>query len=403
MATAYQNAMEQLRRASEIAELNKDVLFKLQSPDRFVQVSIPIRMDSGELKVFTGYRVQYDNTMGPYKGGIRFHNDTDLDEVKALSFWMTIKCSVVGIPLGGGKGGVTVDSKVLSENEIEKLSRGFVKKLKGIIGRDIDIPAPDVYTTPKIMAIMADEIGDKAVFTGKPIENGGSLGRDKATALGAFYVFEKAIEKLSLSKDSRVVIQGFGNAGAVFAKILFDAGYKIIAVSDSKGAITSNSGLNIDEVLKYKENTGSVINFEDSMTITNQELLELDCDVLALCALENQVTDNNANNIKAKIVFELANGPVTPEADSILKSKEILLLPDVLTNAGGVTVSYFEWLQNINDESWSLEEVNTKLKEIMYKSFDEIYDIANAKDIDFRMAAFVSALKRIEAKMIPHL
>lgn len=403
MATAYQNAMEQLRRASKIAELNKDVLFKLQSPDRFVQVSIPIRMDNGELKIYTGYRVQYDNTMGPYKGGIRFHPDTDLDEVKALSFWMTIKCSVVGLPLGGGKGGITIDPKVLSENEIEKLSRGFVKKLKGVIGRDVDIPAPDVYTTPKIMAIMADEIGDKAVFTGKPIENGGSLGRDKATALGAFYVFEKAIEKLELQKDSRVVIQGFGNAGAVFAKILFDAGYKIITVSDSRGAIFSDVGLNIDEVLKHKEQTGSVIDFQNTKTITNEELLELNCDVLALCALENQIHDKNVNNIKAKIVFELANGPVTPEADSVLKSKNILVLPDVLTNAGGVTVSYFEWLQNINDGSWSLEEVNSKLKEIMYKSFDEIYDISKTKDIDFRMAAFVSALKRIEVKMIPNL
>ena len=391
--------MKQLRNAGEIVNLNKDVLLKLQNPDKFIQVSIPVRMDNGELKVFIGYRVQYDNTMGPYKGGIRFHFDTDLSEVKALAFWMTIKCSVVGIPLGGGKGGITVDSKLLSENEIEKLSRGFVQKIKDIIGRDKDIPAPDVYTTPKIMAIMADEFGDFASFTGKPIENGGSLGRDNATAQGAFYIFEKAIEKLGLQRDSRVVIQGFGNAGAVFAKILFDSGYKIIAVSDSKGGIFSGQVLNIDEILKFKENTGSVINFQDTKNITNKELLELDADVLALCALENQITSENAENIKAKIVFELANGPVTPEADLILKSREILLLPDVLTNAGGVTVSYFEWLQNIKNEKWSLEEVNSKLKEIMYKSFNEIYDIAREKNINFRMAAFVSALKRIASKM----
>jgi len=399
MRSAYQNAMEQLQKAAEIASLDKNVLLKLQSPDRFVTTSIPVKMDSGELKIFTGYRVQYDNTMGPYKGGIRFHPDTDLDEVKAFAFWMTIKCSVVGIPLGGGKGGITVDSKKLSENEVEKISRGFVKKLKGIIGRDIDIPAPDVYTTPKIMAIMADEIGDKAVFTGKPIENGGSLGRDKATAQGAFYIFEKAIEKLNLSKDSKVVVQGFGNAGAVFAKILFDAGYKIIAVSDSQGGIFSDDGLDISELLKHKEQTGTVLDFDNSTNITNEVLLELQTDVLALCALENQITSDNANNIKAKIVFELANGPVTPDSDIILKSNNILLLPDVLTNAGGVTVSYFEWLQNTKEESWSLEEVNTKLKEIMYKSFDEIYDISKKHDIDFRMAAFVSALKRIEEKM----
>ncbi len=399
MQSAYQNAMEQLQKASEIANLDKNVLLKLQSPDRFVTISIPVKMDSGELRIFTGYRVQYDNTMGPYKGGIRFHPDTDLDEVKALAFWMTIKCSVVGIPLGGGKGGITVDSKKLSENEIEKLSRGFVRKLKGIIGRDIDIPAPDVYTTPKIMAIMADEIGDKAVFTGKPIEFGGSLGRDKATAQGAFYIFEKALEKLNLLKDAKVVVQGFGNAGAVFAKILFDAGYKIIAVSDSQGGIFSDDGLDISELLKHKEQTGTVLNFDNSTNITNEVLLELQTDVLALCALENQITSDNANNIKAKIVFELANGPVTPDADIILKSNNILLLPDVLTNAGGVTVSYFEWLQNTKEESWSLEEVNTKLKEIMYKSFDEIYNISKKYNIDFRMAAFVSALKRIEEKM----
>lgn len=399
MTNQFDSAMEQLGKASEIANLNKDVLLKLQSPDRFVQVSIPVRMDSGELKIFTGYRVQYDNTMGPYKGGIRFHNDVDLDEVKALAFWMTIKCSVVGIPFGGGKGGVVVDSKLLSENEIEKLSRGFIKKIKDIIGRDKDIPAPDVYTNPKIMAIMADEFGDSAAFTGKPIDCGGSLGRDTATASGAFYIFEKAVEKLGLRKDSKVVIQGFGNAGAVLAKILFDAGYKIIAISDSKGGIFSENGLNIDEVSKHKESTGSVINYQNTKNITNEELLELDTDVLALCALGSQITHENANNIKAKIVFELANGPVTPGADEILKSKNILVLPDVLTNAGGVTVSYFEWFQNMNQEIWTLEEINTKLKKIMYDAFDQIYKISNEKDINFRMASFVLALKRIETKI----
>ncbi|MDD3284275.1 MAG: Glu/Leu/Phe/Val dehydrogenase [Patescibacteria group bacterium] len=399
MINPFDNAMEQLRNAGEIANLNKDVLLKLQNPDKFIQVSIPIRMDNGELKVFTGYRVQYDNTMGPYKGGIRFHFQTDLSEVKALAFWMTIKCSVVGIPLGGAKGGITVDPKLLSENELEKLSRGFIQKIKEIIGRDKDIPAPDVYTNPKIMSIMADEFGDFATFTGKPIENGGSLGRDNATAQGAFYIFEKAIEKLKLQKDSRVVVQGFGNAGAVFSKILFDAGYKIIAVSDSKGAIHCEDGLDIDKILEFKKDTGSVIDFVNIKTITNEELLELDTEVLALCALENQITSGNVENIKAKIVFELANGPVCPEADLILKSKGILLLPDVLTNAGGVTVSYFEWLQNIKDEKWSLEEVNSKLKEIMYKSFDEIYDISKENNISLRMAAFVSALRRIANKM----
>lgn len=399
MNNAFQNAMEQLKIAGTIANINKNVLLKLSAPDKFIQVSIPITMDNGELKIFTGYRVQYDNTMGPYKGGIRFHPDTDIEEVKALAFWMTIKCSVVGIPLGGGKGGITVDPKILSEKEVEKLSRGFVRKIKEIIGRDKDIPAPDVYTTPKIMAIMADEFGDRATFTGKPIENGGSLGRDRATAQGAYYIFEKAIEKLGLSKDASVVIQGFGNAGNVFARILFDKGYKIIAVSDSKGAVCDENGLDIDKLEIHKKETGSVINFMNLPIVTNEELLTIKTDVLGLCALENQVRSDNVEKINAKIVFELANGPVTPEADIALKSKNILLLPDVLTNAGGVTVSYFEWLQNTKDEKWSAEDVDSKLKEIMYKSFDEIYNISKEYNIDFRTSAFVSALKRIEAKM----
>ena len=399
MNDIFDNAMKQLSVAGEISNIKKEVLLKLQSPDRIVQVSIPIKMDNGELNIFNGYRIQYDNSCGPYKGGMRFHKDTDISELKALAFWMTIKCSVVGIPLGGGKGGITVDTKVLSDAEIKRLSRGFISRIKDFIGRDKDIPAPDVYTTPRIMAIMADEFGDPASFTGKPIENGGSLGRDTATAQGAFYVFEKALEKLNLGKELRVAVQGFGNAGAVFARFLYDSEYKVVAVSDSKCGIYNENGLDIDKLEKFKTSNSSVYEFPGADMITNEELLELDVDVLSLAALENQITEANCENIKAKVIVELANGPTTPYADGVLRSKNILLCPDVLTNAGGVTVSYFEWLQNLKNEHWSADDVSAKLKEIMFKAFDEVYEISNKYNVDLRMGSFISALKRIEDAM----
>ena len=399
MQNPFDNAMEQLKEASKIANINKDTILKLSSPDRFVQVSIPIRMDNGELKVFTGYRVQHDNSCGPYKGGIRFHPDTDLNEVKALAFWMAIKCSVVGIPLGGGKGGITVNPKELSKAELEKLSRGFIQKIKPVIGPDKDIPAPDVYTTPEIMSWMADEYGDKAVVTGKPIENGGSEGRGNATAQGAFYVMEKALEKMNLNKDSKIAIQGFGNAGSIFAKLLVNAGYKVVAVSDSQGGIYQESGLDIEAVESHKKETGSVQNFSGASNLSNEELLELPVDILALAALENQITKKNVNNIKAKLVVELANGPTTPEADKILHSKNIVVCPDVLANAGGVTVSYFEWKQNLADEHWTEEDVNSKLKEIIEKAFDEVWETSEKYDVILRTASFIKAIERIESKL----
>ncbi|MCD4704878.1 Glu/Leu/Phe/Val dehydrogenase [bacterium] len=399
MQNPYDNAMTQLKKAGDIANIKKDTLLKLSSPDRFIQVSIPIRMDSGELKIFTGYRVQYDNSRGPYKGGIRFHPDTDLSEVKALAFWMTIKCSVVGIPLGGGKGGITVNPKELSKAELERLSRGFIQKIKPIIGPNQDIPAPDVYTTPEIMSWMADEFGNKATFTGKPIEKGGSEGRGNATAQGAFYILEKAMAKLEINKDIKIAIQGFGNAGAVFAKLVKEAGYQVVAVSDSKGGIFDNDGLDIAAIESHKKETGSVQNFAGAENITNEKLLELPVDVLALAALENQITKDNAKQVKAKLIIELANGPLTPEADEILKDKEVVVCPDVLTNAGGVTVSYFEWQQNLADEHWTEEDVNSKMKEIMEKAFDEVWETAEKYQVILRTAGFIKAIERIENEL----
>jgi len=401
MQNAFDNAMQQLEKAGKIANIDEEVVLKLHNPDRFLQFSIPVRMDSGELKIFTGYRVQYDNARGPYKGGIRFHQDTDLNEVKALSFWMSIKCAVVNIPLGGGKGGVTVNPKELSQGETERLSRGFIRALKDFVGPQIDIPAPDVYTTPQIMAWMADEYSKikgynvPGVVTGKPVEYFGSLGRGTATAQGAFYVFEELLQKMNLSKEVSLAVQGFGNAGAIFAEILYNNGYKIVATSDSQGGIYNENGIDIIKLGEHKKNTGTVLNFENSKNITNEELLELNVDVLALAALENQITETNAENVKAKILLELANGPTNPYADEVLYKKGIVVCPDVLTNAGGVTVSYFEWLQNLSNDYWTEAVVDEKLKAIMKKSFSDVWDASIKYNAMLRSSAFILALERI--------
>jgi len=399
---AYDNALRQLEKAAKLMGLDKEVLARLSSPDKIVMASLPIRMDDGSLQIFQAYRVQYNSARGPYKGGIRFHPQVDLNEVKALGFWMTIKTAVVGIPMGGSKGGVIVDPKALSETELEKLSRAWIRAFREVIGPDKDIPAPDVYTTPQIMAWMADEFSQLegkpsiGVVTGKPLEYGGSLGRGSATAMGGFYVLAQAIAKLDLKADKlKVAIQGFGNAGATMAKLMFEAGYKIVALADSRAIIHNDKGLGVGAVTEYKKQNKSLIGFKGSTEISKEEFFALDVDVLVPAALENQITKDNANDIKAKIVMELANGPTTPEADEIMYKNKIVVIPDVLANAGGVTVSYFEWLQNISNNYWSEEEVDAELKERMIPSFEAIWQMAQDRKTDLRTAAFMVALDRI--------
>jgi len=406
-----QNALTQLKKAAELVKLDSAVLEILKKPKRVLQFSIPIQMDDGSIKVFDGYRVQWNDSRGPFKGGIRFHPKTDLNEVKALAFWMTIKCAAVGIPFGGAKGGVTVDPKKLSEKELERLSRGYVQAVREFIGPEKDIPAPDVYTNPQIMAWIMDEFSKikgynvPGVVTGKPIEVGGSAGRGTATAQGGFYILEEAIKKLKVKSEKlKVVIQGFGNAGYNIARLCYKAGYEVVAVSDSKGGITINQKsktknqkyLNPDEILKWKEKNGSVIGFPETKTITNKQLLELPCDVLIPSALENQITKLNAGRIKANIILELANGPTAPEADEKLFKRGILVVPDVLANAGGVTVSYFEWVQNLQNYYWSEKEVFEKLKKIMVDNLNTAWEIKEKYQTDLRTAVFALALGWLE-------
>ena len=403
----FTNATKQLENAAELLNLNKNVLEILKNPKRILEVSISVEMDSGEIKVFKGYRSQYNDALGPFKGGIRFHPKVNLSEVKALSAWMTWKCAVVGLPLGGGKGGVIVDPKKMSDKEIEKLSRGYARAMKDFIGPEKDIPAPDVYTNPRIMAWMMDEFSKikgynvPGVVTGKPLEVGGARGRSFSTAQGGIYVLEKAVKKLKLdSKKTTVAIQGFGNAGSFMAKILSALGYNIVAVSDSRGGIimnhdSKNNNLDIKNIIKFKKETGSVVGFPGTKTITNEQLLKLDVDILVPAALENVITEKNAGQIKAKLIVELANGPVTPEADVKLEKKGVIVIPDILANAGGVIVSYFEWVQNLQNYYWSERENISKLKTIIEKSFDEVWEKRGYLNISMRLAAYVLAVEKV--------
>ncbi len=405
MHNPFENAMAQLGKVAKITDFGDEFFARLRQPDRDIRISIPVTMDDGTLKIFEGYRVEYNNALGPYKGGIRYHPETEINEVKALAFWMALKCAVAGIPMGGGKGGITVDPKKLSKGELERLSRGWVQKLSDILGPHKDVPAPDVNTTPEIMAWMADEyakiIGDKtgAVITGKPLEKGGSEGRGTATGLGGFYVFESLKKELNLPDKCKVAVQGFGNVGNNTAKIFAENGHIIIAVSDSKNAIVKDDGLDLERVEAYKKTTGGLKDFPGSRNITNEELLELECDLLIPAAFENQITADNAEKIKAKAIMELANGPTTPEADDILFKKGIPVVPDILANSGGVTVSYFEWEQNLKNEHWSEKEVFEKLKKMMEDSSLKILEKAHAAKTYLRMGAFILALERIKEKM----
>ncbi|MBP9715248.1 MAG: Glu/Leu/Phe/Val dehydrogenase [Candidatus Pacebacteria bacterium] len=405
MNNPYQNAMAQLDKVALLKDFGAEFIERMRHPDRDIRISIPVKMDDGSLKIFEGYRVQHNDARGPYKGGIRFHPDTEINEVKALAFWMTIKCAVAGIPMGGGKGGITVDPKDLSKGELERLSRGWVQKLVDNLGPHKDVPAPDVNTTPEIMSWMVDEYekltGDKtgATFTGKPVDKGGSLGRGAATGMGGFYVFDALREGLGLPEKCKVVIQGFGNVGSNAAEIFQNHGHIVMAVSDSKGGIYNENGLDIKALLEHKKNTGSLSDFPSATNITNEELLEKPCDLLIPAAFENVITDQNAPKLHAKALLELANGPLTPEADEILFKAGIPVIPDVLANSGGVTVSYFEWDQNLKGDKWTEEDVNKKLKEILDDSSKKVHDAAKNSNTDLRRGAFILALERIKEKI----
>lgn len=405
MSNPFENALKQLDRANSVQTFSKDFMTMISHPMRELRVSIPVKMDDGTLRMFEGYRVQHNNVRGPFKGGIRYHAQTDINEVKALAFWMALKCAVVNIPMGGGKGGVTVDPKTLSKGELERLSRGWVRLLADAIGPQKDVPAPDVNTTGEIMAWMSDEFGkitgdtSGAVITGKPVGQGGSEGRGIATAQGGFYVFETLREKLGLPVSCKVVIQGFGNAGEHAAKLWSEAGHTIIAVSDSRGGIVNDAGLDLAALAGHKKNTGSVQGFAGARDVTNDQLLELACDVLIPAALEDQIQGGNAARVQAKVVFELANGPTTPDADDVLFNRGIPVVPDILANAGGVTVSTFEWEQNVKGEHWTEADVLAKLKEIMVREAEAIHAKASVLKTDLRRAAFIIALERIESAM----
>ena len=388
----------------------------LKKPQREIKVYLPVKRENGEIEIFEGYRIQHNNFLGPYKGGIRYFSEVNEDEIKTLAFLMTIKCALVGLPLGGAKGGIKVDPKSLSEKELENLSREYVRKIYDFIGPDKDVPAPDVNTNAKIMDWMVDEYlkilnsNDKklkATFTGKSIENDGSEGREEATGKGGEIILEKFVEKLKLQKTLRVAIQGFGNVGYNLAKFLYQKGYKLVALSDSKGGIYSEEGFNPELVMECKKEkgmisgcycVGSVCDSKLGKDITNEELLELDVDVLALAALENVVHKDNADKIKAKTILEIANNPLTEEADEILNKRGLIIIPDILANSGGVIVSYFEMLQNLNNEKWSKEKVFEELEKYLSKAFDEVWKIKEELNIDFRKASFVLALKRIYEK-----
>ncbi len=401
----YTNALQQLHKASEILQLDSNVLNVLEQPQKVMLVSIPVRMDDGTVRVFVGYRVQHNNARGPYKGGIRFHPEVDLDEVKALAFWMSMKTAVLDVPFGGAKGGITVNPRELSTGELERLSRGYVRETFKIIGPDLDIPAPDVYTTSQIMAWMMDEYSHLAgqyspgAFTGKPIEVGGSIDRDTATAQGGVYVLLKAAEELFAKQTAplKVAIQGFGNAGSIAAELLyyFDSKFRIVAVSDSKGGIYDEKGLDVPFAICYKKENGILTGYDKAKSITNAELLALDVDILIPAALENAINELNAPKVKAKVILELANGPITPEAEEILLKNDIVVIPDILANAGGVTVSYFEWTQNRSGYYWSSEEVQEKLKRKMESSFEKVVALADEYKIDLRTAAYLSAVSKI--------
>ncbi len=405
------DAGQRLDQALKYTTISDDAIESLKFPKASLTVSIPVRMDDGSLKVFQGYRVRYDDTRGPGKGGVRYHPNVSLDEVQSLAFWMTFKCAAVNLPFGGAKGGITVNPKTLSKFELERLSRGYIDAIADFIGPDVDILAPDVYTNAMIMGWMMDQYSIikrqmcPAVVTGKPLTMGGSLGREAATAMGAFYTIETILPKFDrVPQTTTVAVQGFGNAGGTIAELLHQAGYRVVAVSDSQGGIYAKQGLDIPSIRQSKDASrgiqavycdGTVCSLADHEVLTNAELLTLDVDILIPAALEKQITEANAPDIKAKLIFEVANGPITSTADKILDDKGIYVFPDILVNAGGVTVSYFEWVQNRNGMYWSIDEVNHSLKRKMVAETEQIWTLAHNLTISMRTAAYVHALTRL--------
>ena len=409
------DASVRLEKALQYVSISEDAIERLKYPKASLSVAIPVRMDDGSLQIFQGHRVRYDDTRGPGKGGVRYHPSVSLDEVQSLAFWMTFKCALLNLPFGGAKGGITVNPKGLSKAELERLSRGYIEAIADFIGPDIDILAPDVYTNEMIMGWMMDQYSiicrriSLGVVTGKPITMGGSKGRNTATATGAFHVINTILPKFNQKpQQTTIAVQGFGNAGAEIADLLAKFGYKVVAVSDSQGGIYSAHGLDIPSIRQYKQDNraikgvyceDTVCNIVEHDVITNEELLTLDVDVLIPAALEKQITKDNAEQIRAKYIFEVANGPITSSADNILESRGIKIFPDILVNAGGVTVSYLEWVQNRNGLYWSLSEVEEQLKQRMITETQEVWTIANKYSVSFRTAAYIHALDRLNDAM----
>ncbi len=393
-------ALEQLELASDELELDSNIYETLKAPNRIVEVSVPVKMDSGEVRVFKGYRVQHNNDRGPYKGGLRYHPSLSLDEVKALAMWMTWKCALVNIPFGGAKGGIVCNPKELSEAELERLTRNYTLKMVDIFGPKKDIPAPDLYTNSKIMAWIMDTYSSHtgeyspAVVTGKPVEVGGAEGREEATGYGVGVIVEEASKALNL-KCGCVAIQGFGTVGYNAAKVLYEKGFRVLALSDSKGVIYSEEGLNPQEVFEHKLRTGTVAGYRKARDISEEEFFELNVDVLVPAATENQITPERAEKMKAKMIVEGANGPTTPEADRILEERGIVVMPDILANAGGVIGSYFEWVQNLNNFYWNKDRFMTELEKILKRSFREVFSMVKEKEISFRLAAYILAVARV--------
>ena len=408
----YKNAVSQLKEVAKLLKLSKKEVDYLSKPERFHKNTLRVKMDNGAIRQFKAFRSQHNSARGPYKGGIRFHPQVSQDEVMALSMWMSWKTAVVGIPYGGGKGGVVVDPGELSVGELERLSRTYAGWAGKFIGPWTDVPAPDVNTDSQVMAWMVDEIektqtsktqklqvNPRATFTGKPLEIGGSQGREEATGLGGFYTLEKLTHHSSLvTRNSTIAVQGIGNVGYWFAKFVSDGGYKVVAISDSKGRVYNPKGIDLEKVMEHKKKTGSVLGLYHELT--NQELITLNVDVLVPAALENVITGENAKDVKAKVIIELANGPVAPKADEILLRRKILSVPDVLANAGGVTVSYFEWVQNLSGYYWEKQEVFEKLKIIMDRAFAEMWHVHLDKPrLSLRMCAYINAVSKVVSVM----
>ncbi len=401
----YEVVLEQVTTACEALKANEAVCELLKEPMRTLNVSFPVKMDDGTIRVFNGFRCQHNDVLGPTKGGIRFHPQVDMNEVKALAAWMTYKCSLLGLPYGGGKGGVEVDPRTLSKAELERLARGYIRAIAPIIGDHKDIPAPDVNTNPQIIAWMVDEFSkirgynEPGVITGKPVNFGGSLGRTEATGYGTALAAKLAAEKIGLEmKGARVVVQGFGNVGSYAAKYLSEFGAKVIACADYTGVVYNENGLNIDDLMNYVANNDRVVKGYPGATkeMAPADWIDVECDIIVPAALENQITEDNVDKVKCKIISEGANGPTTPEADKILTEKGVLIIPDILANAGGVTVSYFEWVQNLMNFYWTQEEVIKRLEDLMIRAFESVFKTyKETDDVSMRIAAYMVSISRL--------